>query len=172
MKNALAVVGLLLLVVLVGRANAADVRPHDSTYPLQRAFGEVDRTSGWCDAATTTPTNIWDSANVPAELSTTSAGLENRRAVRFITLTHVDGTNTTVPLCMRLGPNTGSTPTRSALTCTGTAGSEATNGSLLYARGGSRSFITAEIAAGSSPSLYVRASTGSVRYCVEVAFKS
>lgn len=149
-----------------------DTRNRDSGYVMQRAWGEVDRTSGWCDGATTTPANIWSSAFVPAELKTTAEGLANRRAVRFISIFHGDSLVPTVPMCFRLGPDTGTTPVRGTLTCTGTAGSEQTNGTFLRGVGDGRAYIISEIATTATPVMFVRSSAGTVRYCVEVTWKS
>lgn len=163
---------LALLAVALSPAHAADSRKRDAAFTTQRALGEYDRTSGWCGGATGTPANIWDAAAVPAELETTAAGLENRRAIRWIYVYHADRTNSTTPMCIRLGPNTGTGPVRDALTCVGTSGSEATNGQMLPDRGAGRMILPAEIAAAASPTLFVMSSTGTVRYCVEVAWKS
>lgn len=151
---------------------AGDTRKKDITYVTQKALGEVDRSSGWCDDATTTPTNIWSSSAVPVEISTSAAGLENRRSIRFLTIRHMDALNETVPMCARPGPNTGTTPTRNALTCVGTAGAEATNGNFFRVAGEGRQYVIAEIAATASPEFFVKASANTVRYCVEVTWKS
>lgn len=167
--------GVVLTAILFGplaAANAADVRKKDTAYVTQKALGEVDRSSGWCDDATTTPTNVWLSSFVPAEIASTAAGLENRRSIRFLTVRHTDALNATVPMCARPGPNTGMTPTRDTLTCTGTAGAEQTNGNFFRVAGEGRQYTIAEIASTVSPELFVRASVNTVRYCVEVTWKS
>lgn len=164
---------LLLLVLCVPvLSHAADVRKKDMQHVIQRALGEMDRTSGWCDSATETPANIWASSEVPAELKTTAPGLELRRAIRWLYIYQNDRTNPNVPMCVRIGPNTDTLPTRSALTCVGTSGSEQTNGQMFGDRKDGRTYLPSEFASATTPTLFVRSSTGSVRYCVEVAWKA
>lgn len=143
---------------------------------ITEAFGSVDRSSGWCDDATTTATNIWASSNVPAELggdtdgAGTAAGLLERSYIRFLTIRIVDATDVAIPVCARYGPDTDAGTGRLTLTCTGTAGSEQTNGEFMPRGYEGLSYQVERIASTDTPRLFVKSASGTVRYCVKVAY--
>ena len=160
----------------------ADKRKKVAETVTVNALGPVNQTSGWCDDVDdTAAVSVWDSTNVPAELDDQSqAHLLNRRSVRyFVVMNSTSGT----ALCARLGtegtdfaaidagPDAGPVPVtdRDVLQCDSTS----TNGSLLRSQDSGRSYhVENDPAFGDVPDLFVRAASGTVRYCVEVGWHS
>lgn len=178
--------GLVILAFLSSPVHAQEQRRKTDQSAVSESLGAVDRNSGWCDNATTSATNIWASSNVPAEVggdvdsAGTAAGLLNRSFIRFISITLVDQTDIAIPVCVRLGPNdtnivsgVAQDTQRVGLTCVGTAGAEATNGTFLPAVNTGRGWRHEVITNTATPKLFILASatgTSGVRYCVEVTW--
>jgi hypothetical protein len=147
----------LLLAVVVGAANAADHRKRDGLYAAQEALGAINRVSAWCDTVDNSADNVWDSANVPVEISDLNATtLLNRNAVRFMMVRREESGSDI--LCLRPGSNA-NTATNDPLT--------ESNGARLVSQYEGRHFNIKRIATTDTPELYVLASSGTQAYCVE-----
>lgn len=163
-----------IIAVCASTAAMAQSSTNSRRDPVSTALASVDRSAGWCFDATTTAANAWEAAELPTSMGPSAAGLANRAKVRFIMLRVIDATDAAVPVCVRLGPNVDATDAIEALTCVGTAGSEATNGSFLRVTTDGRSWTHEFMPATSSPQIYVKSSaagTGAgVRVCAEVSW--
>lgn len=93
---------------LVAVANTAPaINWDDGTTPVIAMQSGLGRTQTWRVGATTTGADVWASA--PAGLNAPAL----RAGVRWMTITHFDSVDASVPICVRLGPTTDSP----AVTC-------------------------------------------------------